>query len=155
MRRSIGFGLLCAVLLVIPLLSACTLGHASMVRRDQQGGVLALHGHQGAAMEDAQQQMAAHCGGNYAIVAEEQVVVGEQTNTGEETDYGERNTRRGTRGSESTRATTTTTNITEYHVTYQCGGGAPMAAQQGPPPGQPPPPQQPPPAGEPQAQPAY
>jgi hypothetical protein len=71
-------------------------------------------------MEDAQEMMAGHCQGAYQIVREEQVVVGEQT----QANYGESHNRRSTSGS----ANSTTTNLTEYHVTYQCGGAQPAVA---------------------------
>lgn len=106
-----GLVVLCAVL------GGCTLGHADLVRRDQYGGILALRGHQGEAMQDARNQMAAHCGGAYSIVSEENAVVGEQTHSAGEENYD----RYGTYGSTSTE----TTPVTEYRVTYQCGGGAP------------------------------
>ncbi len=151
MRTSIGLGLLGAVLLVVPQLLGCVFGSAELVRRDQYGGTLALHGHRGQAMEDAQQQMAAHCGGAFTIVQEEQVVVGQQTQSGSRTDYGESHNTNSTAGSAQTNSTTTTSNVTEYHITYQCGGAAP-------PPAAPPPaaaPTAPPPGAAPQAQPAY
>jgi hypothetical protein len=100
----------------------CTLGYAEMVRRDTTGGVLALEGHRGAAMEDAQQQMAAHCQGPYQIVREEQVAVGEQTNTNYGSNYGN--------GYSSGGATSTTQAITQYQITYVCGGAAAPAPQQ-------------------------
>jgi len=122
------------------LVAACSFGHAELVRRDQYGGVLALKGHRGEAMEDAQQQMAAHCGGAYTIITEENAVVGEQTSGGE------------TYGRSSTYGSSTTTEVREYRITYQCGSAPP--AQQpapGPPPGAsgPPGPQAPPPGGPP------
>lgn len=139
------------------LLTSCTLGHAEVVRRDQYGGVLALHGHQGAAMEDAQQLMATHCGGAYTVVAEEQVVVGQQTASGTSTEYGEAHSRRSTEGSQYTTSTTTTSNVTEYHITYQCGGAPappPVVTPQAAPVQQQPAPQ-PAPEAAPTAQPAY
>lgn len=102
-------------------LAACTLGYAEMVRRDTAGGILALKGHEGAAMQDAQQQMAAHCGGAYTIVAEENVVVGQQTNTSGGTSYGQ-NTAYSS-GSSTTQA------LTEHRITYQCGGQVQVVAQ--------------------------
>ena len=53
-------------------------GRATMVSRNAAGGVLALDGDKGAAMDDAKAQMTAQCG-PYTIVSEEMVVVGAAT----------------------------------------------------------------------------
>ncbi len=106
--------------------SACAWGSASVVRRDQYGGTLSLRGHQGAAMEDAHGMMASHCQGPYTVISEEQVVVGQQTQTGSDSNYD--NDETGTAGSQNSTTTTTTSNVTEYHVTYQCGGNGAQPA---------------------------
>jgi hypothetical protein len=93
--------------------SGCTLGHASMVRRDLSGGVLALHGHRSEAMDDARKQMAEHCQGAYTVVSEEYVPVGQQT------------TEEAYAGRRRYSSATTTTDVTEYRMTYQCGYVAP------------------------------
>lgn len=125
--RRLRIGTWIAATLAVPALLACTWGHAEVIRRDTQGGVLALQGARGAAWEDAETRMATHCGpGNYQVVAEEQVVVGQQTTTtgsseaeAESEDEGEEAT-----ASERHSETTTTTDITEYRITYQCAGAA-------------------------------
>ncbi len=102
--------------------SAC--GYASIVRRDAYGGTLALHGSRGSAMDDAERYMAAHCGPNYSVVQEENVVVGQQTF--EERDYSESNEFDSNQGSEQ--ATSTTTDVTEYRLSYRCAGTPPAPA---------------------------
>jgi hypothetical protein len=107
-------------------LAGCTMGQAVLVRRDQFGGVLALKGMRDSAMQDAQQQMNNHCHGPYQVVSEENVVVGEQTSARSNESYH--------RGSTYGSTHTTTTNVTEFRITYRCG------SQGGPPPFAPPPP---------------
>jgi hypothetical protein len=121
-RLMLGLISLGGIAAVAPVFLGCTMGYAEMVRRDTTGGVLALEGHRGAAMEDAQQQMAGHCQGPYQIVREEQVAVGEQTDTNYGSNYGS--------GYSSGGATTTTQQITQYQITYVCGGAAAPAPQQ-------------------------
>lgn len=115
-------------------LVAC--GSARVVQRTQYGGVVALQGDRGKAMEGAHREMAAHCGaGNYTIVQEGEEVVGSVTEYGERTEhdpYGE-----------STGGAAETTQKTEWRIHYQCGG-APAAA---PPPGPEPAPEPAPPGG--------
>jgi len=126
---------------VIACLNGCIMGYAELVRRDQTGGILALKGDRQAAMEDAQQQMQAHCGGPYTVVSEENTVVGEQTAAsagGSQRQYGNAQYQSGSSYSQ-------TTAVTEYRITYQCGAAAPppapvaatvqVAAPPGPPPG--------------------
>ena len=122
-----------ALLLSLVVFGGC-FGHAVLVRRDQTGGTLTLRGERGKAMEDAHRQMAAHCGGGYTVVSEENVVVGQATETQARETYGQSSTQ----GASSS----VTSNVTEYRITYVCGSGqgAPQAA---------PPPPPPPPAGQP------
>jgi hypothetical protein len=81
MRLVIGFALL-------PLLTGCLMGSAKVWSQDTTGGVLALDGDEGKAMEDADKKMAAHCGlGNYQLVKRETVVVGQEQYSN--TNYGE------------------------------------------------------------------
>jgi hypothetical protein len=107
------------------VLVAC--GSARVVQRTQYGGVIALQGDRGKAMEGAHGEMAQHCGpGNYTIVQEGEEVVGTVTEYGERTDHD----RRGS----STGGASETTNKTEWRIHYQCGGGPPpAAAEPGPP----------------------
>lgn len=113
------------LLLGAALLAAC--GSARVVQRTQYGGVVALEGDRGKAMERAHSEMAAHCGaGNYTIVQEGEEVIGSDTEYGERTDYDSQG--------ESTGGGASTRQATEWRVHYQCGAGG----------GQPPPP---PPAG--------
>jgi hypothetical protein len=109
------------------LVAAC--GSARTVRRTQTGGTVALQGDQRKAMEDAHNQMSAHCGpNNYTIVEEGEVVVGTDSAGGEETYVAEDGTVV-TEGGQSTRQ------ATEWRVTYVCGQGQAAPPPQGPPPG--------------------
>jgi hypothetical protein len=95
------------------LLAAC--GSARVVQRTQYGGIIALEGDHGKAMEGAHAEMAAHCGaGNYTIVKEAEEVIGTDTTYGESSDYDSHGS--STSGGESTRQ------VTEMRVHYQCGG---------------------------------
>lgn len=116
----------------VPVLLACSFGSARMIRRDQVGGTLALQGARGHAWKDAEQQMAAHCGpGNYQVIKEEQVVVGQQTTTQGDVDTRETRQRRSNRQSENYSETTTTQDVTEYRITYECGAGSGAATAGG------------------------
>ena len=119
--RKIGF-VLAAVLLI-----AC--GSARVVQQNQTGGVIALNGDPGKAMEAAHREMAAHCGpGNYTIVDKREVVVGQDTVARADT-YEQRD---GT----TTTAGSSTRDAVEHRITYQCGVAAgPAPAPMGPPPG--------------------
>ena len=65
--------------------AGCVLGHAELVRRDMQGGVLALKGDRDEAMRDAERQMSAHCQGPFTVVGEENAVVGTHTEAADQT----------------------------------------------------------------------
>jgi hypothetical protein len=94
-------------------LAAC--GSARVVQRTQYGGVIALEGDRGKAMDGAHREMSAHCGsGNYQIVQEGEEPVGTVTEYGERTDHDRR-------GSSSHGVQETTTK-TEWRIHYQCGG---------------------------------
>lgn len=145
MLRTTVLGLLCAA-----LVAAC--GHAEAVSRNQSGGVLRLVGDRGKAMEDANKQMAQHCGpGNYQVTQEGEEAIGQDTFTNSSTEYGEdtvagaasttdgRNSSAvgasSTRGGANTSGVTSTRTAVEWRVHYVCGG-----ATGGPPPPPPPPP---------------
>jgi hypothetical protein len=118
------------LLAAFALVAGC--GSARVVQRTQYGGVIALEGDRGKAMDAAHGEMGRHCGaGNYTIVQEGEEVIGSETEYGERTDYDEYG--------ESTGGGSSTTNKTEWRVHYQCGGAPPA-----PPPaaggGAPPPP---------------
>lgn len=160
MLRKLGLGLTIGLLGGV-LLAGC--GSARVVQRTQYGGVIALQGDRGKAMEQAHKEMSGHCGaGNYSIVQEGEEVIGTDTVAqsdtayGEDTAYAEGTSNSGnssstaggssTRGGSSTSASSSTRNAVEWRVHYQCGGapaGAPAPA--GPPP--PPPGDAPPPPG--------
>jgi hypothetical protein len=111
------------------LVAAC--GSARVVQRSQYGGIVALEGDRGKAMEDAHRHMAGHCGaGNYTITLEGDEVIGTDTTYGESTDYASNES--GTRAASDTSGGSSTRQATEWRVHYQCGG-APAAAP--PPPG--------------------
>jgi hypothetical protein len=130
--------------LIVVLAAAC--GSARVIQRTQAGGVIELNGDRGKAMEQANQEMAAHCGpNNYTIVQEGEEAIGTDTYSREDTSAAATQSRSGrtqyadstTQGQQSTRT------ATAWRVHYQCnnaGGGAPVAAPAGPPAGGPPPP---------------
>jgi len=128
--------------LLAALLAAC--GTARVVNRSQYGGTIALQGDRNKAMEQAHQEMSAHCGpGNYTIVREGEVVVGQDQVARSDTDYDKQG--------ESTAASSSTRDAVEWRIEYQCGGApapgpAPTAAPAPAAPGEPPPP---PPPGQP------
>lgn len=128
-------------LLIVTLASlAVGCGYARLVNRTQTGGTFALEGERNKAMEDAAQQMAAHCRGPYTVVYEGENVVGTDTSQSDETFV----TKDGTvvkQGGKSTRQ------ATEWRVQYVCGSVAP--AQYAQPPVNDPYGQQPPPYGQP------
>lgn len=75
-------------------LGGCAVGQAKVWSQDQQGGILALEGDEGKAMEDAERQMSLHCGqGNYRIVKRYHVKVGSEQYSNSATDYDERTDR--------------------------------------------------------------
>lgn len=141
MLRKLSLGL-------IVVLAAC--GSARVIQRTQTGGVIELQGDRGKAMEQANQEMASHCGpNNYTIVQEGEEAIGTDTYSRQDTNSGgTSNGRSYQEGSTSTGQQSTRT-ATAWRVHYQCngaGGPAPMAPQGapagGPPPGggAPPPP---------------
>ena len=135
--------------LVFAALAAC--GSAKVIQRTQSGGVIELNGDRGKAMEQANQEMSAHCGpGNFTILQEGEEAVGTDTIVNEDTAQDSRTSRSGRRSSTdtSTTQTTSTRTATAWRVHYACngaGGQAPMAQPAAaPPPGQPQPPPPPP-----------
>jgi hypothetical protein len=148
MLRNVSLGL-------FVVLAAC--GSARVIQRTQTGGVIELSGDQGKAMEQANSEMAAHCGpNNFTIVQEGQEAVGTDTYTQQNTQDTEHTSRSGrtTSDQQSTQGVTSTRTATVWRVHYQCGapGAAPtaagMAPAAAPPPGAPPP-AAPPPGGAP------
>jgi hypothetical protein len=149
MLRKLSLGLILA-------LGAC--GSARVIQRTQTGGVIELQGDRGKAMEQANQEMASHCGpNNFTIVQEGEEAIGTDTYTREDTNAASATSRNG-RYTESGATTTgqqSTRTATAWRVHYQCngaGGPQPMPAAApapGPynagPGGQPPPPAAPPP----------
>ena len=142
MLRKASLGLILA-------LAAC--GSARVIQRTQAGGVIELQGDRGKAMEQANSEMAAHCGpNNYTIVQEGEEAIGTDTYTREDTSAASQTSRSGrttTAGSTTTGQQSTRT-ATAWRVHYQCngaggqpamGGPAPQPAA-GPAPGGPPPP---------------
>jgi hypothetical protein len=112
---------------MVLLLAGC--GTATVVWRTRASGVIELRGDRGRAMDEANNEMAGHCGpNNYTIVAEGQEPAGANTATSP--------------GGTYTRSRTT---AMVWRVHYQCngmGGPQPMpaAAPQEPLPPPPPPP---------------
>lgn len=138
MLRNVSLGL-------ILVLAAC--GNARVIRRTPNGGVIALDGDRGKAMEQATNEMGAHCGpGNYTITLEGEEPIGTDTVAREDTNYGERSNGRRTEGGATTTSAQSTRTAMEWRVHYSCGGGGapPPGAGGGPAPGadQGPPPDQ-------------
>ena len=145
-------------LLQLGLLAGAACGTARLVERNQYGGTLALVGFdRQKAMENAHVTMASHCGpGAYAVVQEGEHVTGSQTSERDEV----RKTKEGTLVKEGG---SSTSNTTEWRISYRCTGAAgavvpaaftqPAPTQPGYPPPQPgyPPPQ----PGYPAPQPGY
>jgi hypothetical protein len=140
MLRKVSLGFILA-------LAAC--GSARVIQRTQAGGVIELQGDRGKAMEQANSEMAAHCGpNNYTITQEGEEAIGTDTYSREDTSAQAQSSRSGrtqtadstTTGQQSTRT------ATAWRVHYQCNGaagaGAPaaMPAAAPPPGGAPPPP---------------
>lgn len=141
MLRKVTLGLIVA-------LSAC--GSARVIQRTQAGGVIELQGDRGKAMEQANQEMASHCGpNNYTIVQEGEEAVGTDTFSREDTSGGSTTSRdgRNTQGGSTTTGQQSTRTATAWRVHYQCNGAGGGPAPMGPAPGGAPPP--PPPAGPP------
>src|SRR5438132_12648767 len=140
MLRKLTMGLVVA-------LAAC--GSARVIQRTQVGGVIELQGDKGKAMEQANQEMAAHCGpNNYTIVQEGEEAVGTDTVTQQNTQDTEHTSRNGRTTTEDTQSqqVQSTRTATAWRVHYQCNnagapppGPAPMGQPPGPPPGPPPP----------------
>jgi hypothetical protein len=139
MLRKLSRALFVGSVIALGALAAC--GTARVIRRDQVGGVIELQGDRGKAMEQANQEMAAHCGpNNFTITQEGEEAVGTDTFTREDQASDSKTSKSGRR--ESTDSTTTQTQSTRtavaWRVHYACGGAAVGAG--GPPPGEPPPP---------------
>ena len=125
------------------VLAAC--GSARVIQRTQSGGVIELSGDRGKAMEQANQDMAGHCGpNNFTIVQEGEEAVGTDTYTREDTNNTDHTSRSGrtTTNDSTTQGQTSTRTATAWRVHYQCNGaGAPPPGPPGPPAaGGPPPP---------------
>ena len=128
MLRKLSRGLILA-------LAAC--GSARVIQRTQAGGVIELQGDRGKAMEQANQEMAAHCGpNNYTIVQEGEEAIGTDTYSREDTSASAHQSRSGRRqhADSTTTGQTSTRTATAWRVHYQCNGAAgPGPAPMGPP----------------------
>jgi hypothetical protein len=143
MLRKVSLGLILA-------LAAC--GSARYVQRTQTGGVIELQGDRTKAMEQANQNMAQHCGpNNFTIMQEGEEAIGTDTYSREDTSAAADQSRDGqhARADSTTTGQQSTRTATAWRVHYQCngaGGPAPMAPGGAPPPpppgggGGPPPP---------------
>jgi hypothetical protein len=137
MLRKLSLGL-------ILVLAAC--GSARVIQRTQSGGVIELQGDRGKAMEQANQEMASHCGpNNYTIVQEGEEAIGTDTYSRQDTNSGGTSNGRSYQEGSTTQGQQSTRTATAWRVHYQCngagGGPAPMPAAApagGPPPGAPP-----------------
>ncbi|MDB4956699.1 MAG: hypothetical protein JWO36_4268 [Myxococcales bacterium] len=144
MLRKVSLGLILA-------LAAC--GSARYISRTQGGGVIELQGDRTKAMEQANQNMAQHCGpNNFTIVQEGEEAIGTDTVTRQDTSSAADSSRDGRhqRADETTTGQQSTRTATAWRVHYQCNGAAPAPMPPaGPPAGGPPPegPGAPPPPG--------
>jgi hypothetical protein len=100
-------------------------GSARYVQRTPNGGTIALEGDRNKAMEAATKNMQAHCPGGYQILSEGEAAIG--TDTGARSD-----TQQNKDGSVTQTAGQSTRTATEWRVTYQCNGAAPMPGPVGP-----------------------
>src|SRR5262245_7471025 len=101
MLRKVSLGLILGLIIA---LAAC--GSARVIQRTQVGGVIELQGDRGKAMEQANQEMATHCGpNNYTIVSEGEEAIGTDTYSREDTNAASQTSRSG----RSTTAGSTTT----------------------------------------------
>ena len=131
------------------VLAAC--GSARVISRNQTGGVIELQGDRGKAMEQANQQMASHCGpNNFTIAQEGEEAIGTDTVARQDTSGVDQTSRSGrtTTSDQTTTAASSTRTATAWRVHYNCNGaGGPPPPGGAPPPGGPPPPGAPPAAG--------
>ena len=123
------------------ILAAC--GSARVIQRTQTGGIIELQGDRGKAMEQANQEMARHCGpNNYTITQEGEEAIGTDTYSREDTAAAADTSRNGrhTRADSTTTGVQSTRTATAWRVHYQCNGagGPPPMDPNAPPP--PPPP---------------
>ena len=135
MLRKVTLGLVLA-------LAAC--GSARVIQRTQTGGVIELQGDRGKAMEQANSEMASHCGpGNFDITQEGEEAIGTGTYSREDTNAASQTSRSGrtTTAGSTTQGQQSTRTATAWRVHYTCRGAGgpppPPAAAAPPPPGDP------------------
>jgi hypothetical protein len=113
-----------------------------VIQRTQVGGVIELQGDRGKAMEQANQEMSAHCGpNNFTIVQEGEEAIGTDTYSREDSSAAATQSRNGrTQYADSTtQGQTSTRTATAWRVHYQCNGaGAPAPVPAAGPPAPPP-----------------
>ena len=131
---------------LVVALAAC--GSAQVIQRTQQGGVIELQGDRGKAMEQANQEMASHCGpNNFTVTQEGYEAIGTDTYTTQNAQDTEHTSHSGrtTTDQQTTQGVTSTRTAQAWRVHYQCNGAAgappppPPGGDQGPPPPPPPP----------------
>ncbi len=122
------------------VLAAC--GSARVINRNQSGGVIELSGDRSKAMEQANSEMAAHCGpNNFTITQEGEEAIGTDTFSREDSSANQNTSRNGRHSSADSTTTgqQSTRTATAWRVHYSCNGagGPPPAgpAAGGPPPG--------------------
>ena len=123
------------------VLAAC--GSAKVIQRTQTGGIIQLDGDRGKAMEQANSEMARHCGpGNYTITQEGEEAIGTDTFSREDSASDSSVSRNGRHASSdsTTVGQQSTRTATAWRVHYVCNGagGPPPPGPGGPPPGPPP-----------------
>lgn len=100
-------------------------GHARIVHRDANGGVVAMHGNSEANRAKAMKLIQEHVGPGYQIVEEKEVVTGQQTTNHADTQAEVTSHSRIPflpAEKQTTVTTTTHRDITEYHIVYRRGG---------------------------------
>ena len=133
MLRKLSLGLILA-------LAAC--GSARYIQRTQSGGVIELQGDRTKAMEQANQNMASHCGpNNFTITQEGEEAIGTDSVSREDTSAANDTSRNGRHSREDSTTTQqqSTRTATAWRLHYQCNGAV-GPAPMGPPPGGAPPP---------------
>lgn len=124
-------GVLLGGAVALALAGAGGCGHARIVHRDANGGVVGMHGNSEANRKKALKLIEEHVGPGYQIVEEKEVVTGQTTTNHADTQ------RELTSHSlipilpaekQTTVTTTTTRDVTEYHIVYRRGGAPPPSA---------------------------
>lgn len=124
-------GMLCAVLPMLAL-AAVGCGNARYIQKDADGGVIAMRADTSANRKKAEELMTAHVGPGYRVVEEKEVITGQET-----TDHVNTQTEPTVHSripflpaqKQTTTTTSTTRDVTEWHITYRRGNALPVGTQ--------------------------